>query len=282
MMKLEAVATTLHARLKFETQKGVAVVKGERFQPHDCSHVSQKRDHPEEASDTEGVERIIVNNAYPEQTLQITANLPKMLKEKLRELLCQNINIFAWKPADMTSIPRELAEHKLNIHPRTFPVWQKKRFIAKEQKKSSYVVAPTNEERFDIEFKEKKLSCLMNGEGLLLLMVEIDLRLISSVLKIIAQGYEYGSRQDSCDGWSYGGNLVVQDAVQNLGVFRLLSNQNGNWDVQIWEWKCCSRWDEGLSGLVRPRKMEMCLSSDLSCDLRKRKIAGILKRKSLT
>ncbi|GJT91004.1 reverse transcriptase domain-containing protein [Tanacetum coccineum] len=59
--------------------------------------VSQKRDHLEEASDTEGVERIIVNNAYPEQTLQITANLPKMLKEKLCEFLCQNKDIFAWK-----------------------------------------------------------------------------------------------------------------------------------------------------------------------------------------
>ncbi|GKB57121.1 hypothetical protein Tco_0913307 [Tanacetum coccineum] len=33
----------------------------------------------------------------------------------------------------MTGIPRELAEHKLNIHPRTFPVWQKKRIIARER-----------------------------------------------------------------------------------------------------------------------------------------------------
>lgn len=33
----------------------------------------------------------------------------------------------------MTGIPHELAEHKLNIHPRTFPVWQKKRVLAKER-----------------------------------------------------------------------------------------------------------------------------------------------------
>ncbi|GKD72396.1 hypothetical protein Tco_1330678 [Tanacetum coccineum] len=33
-------------------------------------------------------------------------------------------------PLDMTGIPRELAEHKLNIHPSTFPVRQKKRVLA--------------------------------------------------------------------------------------------------------------------------------------------------------
>ncbi|GKF95459.1 hypothetical protein Tco_0288194 [Tanacetum coccineum] len=97
MMKLEAIASTLHALLKFGTHRGFTVVREERFQPHIYSQVSQKRYHLEEASDTEGVERIIVNNAYPDETLQITANLPKMLKEKLCEFLCQHKDIFAWK-----------------------------------------------------------------------------------------------------------------------------------------------------------------------------------------
>ncbi|GJV52732.1 hypothetical protein Tco_1448473 [Tanacetum coccineum] len=106
MMKLRAVSSTLHVLLKFETQKGI-VVRGERFQLHDCSQVSRKRDHPEEASDTEGVDRIIVNNAFLEQTLD-TSNLPKTLKEKLHEFLCQNKDIFAWKPTDMTGILRKI------------------------------------------------------------------------------------------------------------------------------------------------------------------------------
>ncbi|GJV23608.1 hypothetical protein Tco_1376303 [Tanacetum coccineum] len=67
--------------------------------------VSHKRDHPEEGSDTEGIEHVTINDAYPEQTLHIAANLPKMLKEKLREFLCHNKDIFAWKPADITGIP---------------------------------------------------------------------------------------------------------------------------------------------------------------------------------
>ncbi|GJQ93086.1 reverse transcriptase domain-containing protein [Tanacetum coccineum] len=95
--------------------------------------VSRKRDHPEEGNDTEVIEHVIVSNAYPEQPLQIAANLPKMLKEKLCEFLRLNQDIFAWKPAYMTGIPQELVEHKLNIHPRTFLVWQKKKIIGRER-----------------------------------------------------------------------------------------------------------------------------------------------------
>ncbi|GKB61408.1 hypothetical protein Tco_0917594 [Tanacetum coccineum] len=113
MMKLGAVASTLYILLKFETQGGIAFVRGKRFQMHVCGQVSRKRDHPEEERDTEGIEHIIVNDTYPEQPLQIAANLSKMLKEKLHELLCHNKDIFACEPTYMTGIPRELAEHML-------------------------------------------------------------------------------------------------------------------------------------------------------------------------
>lgn len=33
----------------------------------------------------------------------------------------------------MTGIPREITKHKLNIHPRTFPIRQKKLVLAKER-----------------------------------------------------------------------------------------------------------------------------------------------------
>ncbi|GKD03574.1 hypothetical protein Tco_1178548 [Tanacetum coccineum] len=74
-------------------------------------------DHPEETSDTEEVEHIAVNDKHSKKTLAIAANLPKMLKEKLCELLRSNKDIFAWTPADMTGILWELAEHRLSIHP---------------------------------------------------------------------------------------------------------------------------------------------------------------------
>ncbi|GJS31323.1 hypothetical protein Tco_0491943 [Tanacetum coccineum] len=91
-----------------------------------CNKISYKRDRTskeEEFSNEENDEEtIIINEAYPKQKVTIGKNLPIRPKQRLFELLGSNIDIFAWTLADMTRIPRELAEPKLNIHPRTFPV----------------------------------------------------------------------------------------------------------------------------------------------------------------
>ncbi|GKB25566.1 reverse transcriptase domain-containing protein [Tanacetum coccineum] len=46
---------------------------------------------------------------------------------KLCGLLQRNLDIFAWKPADMTGVPRYVAEHRLNVREGCSPVRQKKR-----------------------------------------------------------------------------------------------------------------------------------------------------------
>ena len=40
------------------------------------------------------------------------------------EFIRENWDIFAWKPSDMPGVPRELAEHTLNIDPKFKPVKQ--------------------------------------------------------------------------------------------------------------------------------------------------------------
>ena len=37
------------------------------------------------------------------------------MEAALMEFLCDNANIFTWKPSNMPSIPHEIAEHRLNI-----------------------------------------------------------------------------------------------------------------------------------------------------------------------
>nr|GEZ85132.1 reverse transcriptase domain-containing protein [Tanacetum cinerariifolium] len=49
-----------------------------------------------------------------------------------------NLDIFAWKPADMTRVPHHIAEHKLNICEGRLPVRQKKRRQAHERNKEIY------------------------------------------------------------------------------------------------------------------------------------------------
>jgi hypothetical protein len=44
--------------------------------------------------------------------------------------------MFAWKPSDMKGIPREVAEHKLNIKPGSKPVKQRLRHFNDEKCKA--------------------------------------------------------------------------------------------------------------------------------------------------
>ncbi|GKC12720.1 hypothetical protein Tco_1009502 [Tanacetum coccineum] len=57
----------------------------------------------------------------------IGSTLTEEGRNKLYGLLQRNLDIFAWKPADMTSIPRHIAEHRLNVRDGCSPVRQKKR-----------------------------------------------------------------------------------------------------------------------------------------------------------
>ncbi|GKD25459.1 hypothetical protein Tco_1231673, partial [Tanacetum coccineum] len=48
----------------------------------------------------------------------------------------QNLDVFTWKPADMTGIPRHMAEHRLNVRVGCLPVRQKKRGQTLERNKA--------------------------------------------------------------------------------------------------------------------------------------------------
>ena len=54
----------------------------------------------------------------------------------LIEFIHENRDIFAWKPSDMPGVPRELAEHTLNIDPKFKPVKQFLRRFNKERRKA--------------------------------------------------------------------------------------------------------------------------------------------------
>nr|GFC66302.1 reverse transcriptase domain-containing protein [Tanacetum cinerariifolium] len=63
---------------------------------------------------------------HPEQTVMIGSTLTKGGRNKLCGLLQCN-DIFAWKPVDMTDVPRHIAKHRLNVRDGCSPVRQKKR-----------------------------------------------------------------------------------------------------------------------------------------------------------
>ncbi|GJY83181.1 hypothetical protein Tco_0496557 [Tanacetum coccineum] len=80
--------------------------------------------------------RVAIHPEYPEQTIAIGSTLTKKGRKELCTLLGQNLDVFAWKPADMTGVPRSIAEHRLNIREGCPPVRQKKRGQAPERNKA--------------------------------------------------------------------------------------------------------------------------------------------------
>jgi hypothetical protein len=52
----------------------------------------------------------------------------------LIKFLQENRDIFAWKPADMPGVPRELIEHELCLDPLTKPVKQRLRCFTQDKK----------------------------------------------------------------------------------------------------------------------------------------------------
>ncbi|GJV73944.1 hypothetical protein Tco_1493939 [Tanacetum coccineum] len=71
--------------------------------------------------------KVAINPEYPEQTAMIGSTLTEEGRNKLCNLLQRNLDIFAWKPVDMTGVPRHIAKHRLNIREGCSPVRQKKR-----------------------------------------------------------------------------------------------------------------------------------------------------------
>ncbi|GKA13541.1 reverse transcriptase domain-containing protein [Tanacetum coccineum] len=126
--KLQAVPSTAHEILKLPVEGGVITLKSSRLVPLECVLVSR----PEETSQApkpimkERV-KVAINLEYPEQTVMTDSTLTEEGRNKLCNLLQRNLDIFAWKPADMTGIPRHIAEHRLNVREGCSPVRQKKR-----------------------------------------------------------------------------------------------------------------------------------------------------------
>nr|GEX32964.1 protein transport protein SEC24-like At3g07100 [Tanacetum cinerariifolium] len=71
--------------------------------------------------------KVAINPEYAKQTIMIGSTLTEEDRNKLCNLLLRNLDIFAWNPADMTGVPRHVAEHRLNVQEGCSPVRQKKK-----------------------------------------------------------------------------------------------------------------------------------------------------------
>jgi hypothetical protein len=67
---------------------------------------------------------VLLSTEEPSKVPHVGNNLDPKQELTLIKFLQENRNIFAWKPADMPGVPRELIEHELHLDPKAKPVKQ--------------------------------------------------------------------------------------------------------------------------------------------------------------
>ncbi|XP_071688809.1 uncharacterized protein [Rutidosis leptorrhynchoides] len=100
IQKFGAIPSTIHGMVRFLTDQGIATLE---LTPLDtlCTSVNDKGSAtPEERGANEWW--VIVNPEYPEQNVKIGGSLTQETKEKLRNILVANSDVFCWRDADMT------------------------------------------------------------------------------------------------------------------------------------------------------------------------------------
>nr|GEV50888.1 reverse transcriptase domain-containing protein [Tanacetum cinerariifolium] len=126
--KLQVVPSTARGMLKLPVERGVITLKSSKMVMLKCAMLSGPEGNLLVTKQTikERI-NVAINLEYQEQTIMIGSTLTQEGRNKLCDLLRRNLDIFAWKPADMTGVPRHIAEHRLNVREGCSPVRQKKR-----------------------------------------------------------------------------------------------------------------------------------------------------------
>ncbi|GKG28659.1 hypothetical protein Tco_0416024 [Tanacetum coccineum] len=99
--------------LKFPFPEGVLTLRSSRIILLDCTMVSgpgaQPSDVIQEAAE---IIKVAIHLEYTEQIIAIGSTLTEEGRKALCDLLRQNLDVFAWKPTDITGVPRHIAEHR--------------------------------------------------------------------------------------------------------------------------------------------------------------------------
>ncbi|GJU20290.1 reverse transcriptase domain-containing protein [Tanacetum coccineum] len=114
LRKMKAVPSTTHGMIKFPVRGGTLTLRSSKIIPIECAMISGPEDQPPPVNKVKEERiKVAINPEHPEQT--------------------RSLDIFAWTPTDMTGVPRQIAEHKLNVRKGCQPVRQKKRGQAAER-----------------------------------------------------------------------------------------------------------------------------------------------------
>jgi hypothetical protein len=139
--KLKAATSTYHLMMKFPTEEGVRIVRGDQLAARKCYNTSMKKVsdsttptvasvHELKGEPAEPLEEVSIGDG---RVLQIGTCLEKEVREDLVKFLHNNVEVFAWSHEDMPGISPEEIVHVLNVNPSAKPVKQKRRKFTPER-----------------------------------------------------------------------------------------------------------------------------------------------------
>nr|GEU58711.1 reverse transcriptase domain-containing protein [Tanacetum cinerariifolium] len=133
---IQAVPSTVHGMLKFPVEEGIVTICSTVLVPTECTLVITSSTVSKEERTRLANFKVALHPDFLDQEVAIGGTLSDKRRTKLCSILKKNLDIFAWKPSDMTGVPQSVAEHRLNIREGYSPVRQKKRGQALERAKA--------------------------------------------------------------------------------------------------------------------------------------------------
>jgi hypothetical protein len=137
MTQARAVWSPHHLMMKFPTDKGIASIRGDQATARSCMLTALKdaRKVREVSAihgemDPAATEPMMIGDRG---TVEVGRIIPSDTRILLQTLLDQYVDVFSWDTSDLTGVPRDLAEHKLNVDSSIKPVKQKRRHFAPER-----------------------------------------------------------------------------------------------------------------------------------------------------
>nr|GEV57354.1 reverse transcriptase domain-containing protein [Tanacetum cinerariifolium] len=124
--------------------------------------------------------QVAIHPKHPKQTVAIGSTLTEEGQKEMCGLLRRRLDVFAWKPADMTGVPRHIAEHMLNeVH---YHSWLSNPVMVKKHDDSW---------RMCVDFKDLNKACPKDGYPL----PEIDWKRRMRKIRHSSQAKEYSFTQ---------------------------------------------------------------------------------------
>ncbi|XP_065630936.1 uncharacterized protein LOC136068134 [Quercus suber] len=139
----KAATSTFCLKVKFPTEQGVGEVKGDQILARECYQavLVSRENHTwviedKSAEIREKLETVELVEEDPSKTTQVGMNLNPKTKELIIRFLKNNLDVFACSHEDMSGIPADIIEHRLNVDPKKKPIQQKRRVFAPERNKA--------------------------------------------------------------------------------------------------------------------------------------------------